>query len=144
MKAYPVPTRVAVEAYGFRLGAYVERIDDDHVWIHISGDEYLPERTDVRLTFRLEDGPSLGICGSIVHAGVDAVGVCIRSEIDRAILAAWKMGSEADVSPTRRVFTSESPTANLPQIPDVQTQLVVGRSRTRDTLQDFVLSFPPA
>lgn len=145
MKAYPVPTRVAVEAPGMRLGAYVERIDDDHVWIHVSGDEYLPERTSVRLTFRLEAGPSLGIAGTIVHAGVDGVGVRIRGPIDRAILAAWKMGNDADVSPARHVFTSETPTANLPHVPAAGTEVVLRRSpRVRDTLQDFVFSLPPA
>ncbi|MEQ8277757.1 MAG: hypothetical protein RMA76_00340 [Deltaproteobacteria bacterium] len=144
MKSYPVPTRVAVEVSGYRFGAYVEAVDDRHVWVHVAGDEYLPAGSLARLTFRIEGGPSLGMTGAIVHAGVDAVGVRMHCDIDLAILAAWAMGSDADLSPSRRVFTSESPTASLPGIPSVQTQLIGGRRRPRDTLQDFVFSLPPA
>lgn len=167
MNSYPVPTRVALEVFGHvprpplrgvtlrarrptpppeirRVGAYVVDVDPDNVWVHVGGDTKIPEGLPVRMTFRIEGYPSLGMSGAIVHGDHDTIGVRVTGEIARAVLAAWAAGGDADVSPSQRVFRSETPTTDTPRIPAASTELLGSGRRTSDTVQDFVFVLPHA
>ncbi len=102
MSRYPAPSRVALETpAGLRISAYVADIEDGLLTVFLS--RPLPRRFvgAVRLTFRTEGLPSLGMTGQVTWAALGRATIALDHPLDRAVLQAWKTGQPAGVDAPR-------------------------------------------
>jgi hypothetical protein len=91
---HPVPSRASVETTGgARLAAYVTDIEDGLLTLLLN--RPLPRRymDDVRLTFRAEGRPSLGMVGKVIHSTRDRATVALDHPVDRVTLDGWRKAS---------------------------------------------------
>jgi hypothetical protein len=90
---------LVLECAEHRLAMYVTNFETDTIWMIASHDvSFLPARAEVRMTIRAEDGPSLGLTGTIAWIARDRIAVAIGDPFERTIVEAWRAGKEADLS----------------------------------------------
>lgn len=130
MFAFPVPSRVVLEGPGgARAAAYVAEIEPSCVWVYTR--EPLPDtfRAHVRLTFRLEGGPSLGMSGRVVWRSQDRASIEIAHPLDRALIREWARGRSADLDRHRAVVVEAERAASGERSPRPRTRRPRASSR---------------
>ncbi len=118
MSNFPVPTRVVVEgASGLRYAAYVDQILEGSISLLLKEPLARFDRDEVRITFRAEGRPSLGMVGKVKGTHQGRTRIELSHPLDCALLAAWMRGEDVDLGTELEAARTPEPTTMEVELP---------------------------